>query len=80
MHEAHATAAEAVMEQSELKHNEKKIMVHNPWVRVVPPVSETSAAYMMLINHGNKDDQLLSVKSSIAKVIEIHNVKKKKTV
>ena len=30
----------------------------------------------MVMNHRDKDDQLLSVKSSIAKVIEIHNVKK----
>ena len=75
MHHMHeAPAAEAVKEHSE--HNEKKIMIHNPWVRAVPPVSETSAAYMMLMNHGDKDDQLLSVKSSIAKVVEIHNVKK----
>ena len=72
MHEA--PVAEVVMKHSE--HNEKKIMIHNPWVRAVPPVSETSAAYMMLMNHGDKDDQLLSVKSSIAKVVEIHNVKK----
>ena len=77
MHHKHKDpAAEAVMKHSEHKHNEKKIMIHNPWVRAVPPVSETSAAYMMLMNHGNKDDQLLSVKSSIAKVVEIHNVKK----
>ena len=76
MHEAHAPSAEAVMGHSEHNHNEGKIMIHNPWVRAVPPVSETSAAYMMLMNHGDKDDQLLSVKSSIAKVIEIHNVKK----
>ena len=80
MHEApaaevvEASVAEVVMKHSE--HNEKKIMIHNPWVRAVPPVSETSAAYMMLMNHGDKDDQLLSVKSSIAKVVEIHNVKK----
>ena len=63
-------------EHSDHKHGERKIMVHNPWVRAVPPVSETSAAYMILMNHGDKDDQLLSVKSSIAKVVEIHNVKK----
>ena len=62
-------------EHSEHKHGKKNIMVHNPWVRAVPPVSETSAAYMMLMNHGDKDDKLLSVKSSIAKVVEIHNVK-----
>ena len=77
MHHMHeAPAAESVLEHSEHKHNEKKIMIHNPWVRAVPPVSETSAAYMMLMNHGDKDDQLLSVKTSIAKVVEIHNVKK----
>ena len=63
-------------EHSQHKHGKKNIMVHNPWVGAVPPVSETSAAYMMLMNHGDKDDQLLSVKSSIAKVVEIHNVKK----
>ncbi len=62
-------------EHSKHNHSDGKIMVHNPWVRAVPPVSETSAAYMMLMNHGDKDDQLISVKSSIAKVVEIHNVK-----
>ena len=55
--------------------NVKKIMIHDPWVRAVPPVSPTSAAYMILMNHGDKDDQLLSVKSTIAKVVEIHNSK-----
>ena len=75
MHHMHeAPVNEVMMKHSE--HDEKKIMIHNPWVRAVPPVSETSAAYMMLMNHGDKDDQLLSVKSSIAKVVEIHNVKK----
>ena len=72
MHHSH----KAHTEHSEHKHGNKNIMVHNPWVRAVPPVSETSAAYMMLMNHGDKDDQLLSVKSSVAKVVEIHNVKK----
>ena len=72
MHEA--PVAEVVMKHSE--HNMNKIMIHNPWVRAVPPVSQTSAAYMILMNHGDKDDLLLSVKSTIAKVAEIHNVKK----
>ena len=63
MHEAHSPASESLTEQGEHKQNDKKMMVHNPWVRSVPPVSETSAAYMMLMNHGDKDDQLLSVKS-----------------
>ena len=73
MHHSH----KAHTEHSEHKHGNKNIMVHNPWVRAVPPVSKTSAAYMILMNHGDKDDQLLSVKSSIAKVVEIHMLKKK---
>ena len=67
-------SSEVAMEHS--GQNVKKIMIHNPWVRAVPPVSQTSAAYMILMNHGDKDDLLLSVKSTIAKVAEIHNVKK----
>ena len=77
MHEAHAPAAEVVMEHSEHKHNDKKIMIHNPWVRAVPPVSETSAAYMMLMNHGDKDDQLLSVKAQSPKLLRFITWKKK---
>ena len=67
-------SSEVAMEHS--GQNVKKIMIHNPWVMAVPPVSQTSAAYMILMNHGDKDDLLLSVKSTIAKVAEIHNVKK----
>ena len=65
---------------SELHHGQTnvKIHIHNQWVRSVPPVSHTSAAYMTLFNHSEQDDKLLSVKSSIAKVSEIHNVKKEK--
>ena len=58
-------------------HMEKTIHVHGAWVRAVPPVSHMSAAYLTLINHGDKDDQLLSVETELAKVAELHNVKKK---
>ena len=58
-------------------HTEKTIHVHGAWVRAVPPVSHMSAAYLTLINHGDKGDQLLSVETALAKVAELHNVKKK---
>ena len=61
-------------------HNHEKssstIHVHNQWIRAVPPVSHTSAAYMTLMNNGSIDDQLIGVATSISKVAEIHNVKK----
>ena len=55
---------------------DQKIHVHGAWVRAVPPVSHMSAAYLTLINHGDQEDQLLSVETELAKVVELHNVKK----
>ena len=52
------------------------IHIHNQWVRAVPPVSHTSAAYMSLVNHGSTDDQLIGITTSIVEAVEIHNVKK----
>ena len=55
---------------------DQKIYVHGAWVRATPPVSHMSAAYLTLINHGDQDDQLLSVETELAKVVELHNVKR----
>ena len=55
---------------------DQKIHVHGAWVRAVPLVSHMSAAYLTLINHGDQEDQLLSVETELAKVVELHNVKK----
>ena len=55
----------------------KAIHVMNPWVRAVPPNSPSSAAYMTLRNTGKMDDELLSVKTSLARYAEIHTVVKK---
>ena len=53
-----------------------KVHVHGAWVRATPPVSHMSAAYFTLINHGDQEDLLLSVETELAKVVELHNVKK----
>ena len=55
---------------------DQKVHVHGAWVRATPPVSQMSAAYLTLINHGDQEDQLLSVETELAKVVELHNVKK----
>jgi len=56
---------------------EKKIHIQGSWIRAVPPASKMSAAYMTIMNHGKNDDQLISVKTNLSKVAEIHNVEKK---
>tara|TARA_Y100001970_G_C14252575_1_gene872905 strand:+ start:1950 stop:2489 length:540 start_codon:yes stop_codon:yes gene_type:complete len=54
-----------------------KIHVKEAWIRAVPQASKMSAAYMKILNTGTDSDQLISVKSSICEVAEMHNVKKK---
>ena len=46
------------------------------WVRWVPPVSQNSAAYFTLHNHGDKTATLVSASSDVAAAVEIHNVVK----
>lgn len=54
-----------------------KVEAHHPWVRAVPPNSITSAAYMVLYNHGDMEEQLLKVSTPVAEVSELHTVVKK---
>ncbi|MEE8483263.1 MAG: copper chaperone PCu(A)C [Nitrospinota bacterium] len=53
------------------------ITVDGTWARATAPGAATGAAYMVVKNHGSKDDLLLSVKSSVAKRTEIHTVEMK---
>lgn len=46
----------------------------NGWVRAVPPVSKTTAAYINIENTNAHADELLGASSSIAKAVEIHEV------
>ncbi|MGM0593969.1 MAG: copper chaperone PCu(A)C [Pseudomonadota bacterium] len=58
-------------------HEEEGVMVHNAWVRAVPPTAKMSAAYMELKNTTGDDDHLVSAESDVAKNVELHNVRKK---
>jgi len=58
-------------------HAKPDVMVHQAWVRAVPPSSRMSAAYMVLNNGTADDDHLLSAESDVAKNVELHNVRKK---
>ena len=52
------------------------IRVENAWIRFVPYSSKHTVAYMILRNHGNAEDRLLSVQSDVAQVVEMHQVLK----
>ncbi len=49
-----------------------RIEIKDPWVRLVPPVSTMSAAYMEIVNSGDQSDKLVGVETDISKKAEIH--------
>lgn len=48
------------------------IVIKDPWVRLMPPTSRVSAAYMKIENKGNSEDMLLWAKSSVSKITQLH--------
>ena len=58
-------------------HSQEGMLVHEAWVRAVPPTSRMSAAYMVLHNNTADDDHLVSAESDVAQSVELHNVRKK---
>lgn len=55
-----------------LSLSKPKIVVEDPWVREVPPVSTMSAAFMKVRNMGDEDDFLVGARSDVSRVTEIH--------
>lgn len=50
-----------------------EIMVHNAYVRLLPPTAKTTGAFMTLMNHGKIAVKLIKAESSIADRVELHN-------
>lgn len=50
-----------------------QISVADPYVRMAPPGSRTTGAFMTVKNAGDKDTQLVSAAATVAKVVELHN-------
>jgi copper(I)-binding protein len=48
------------------------ITVSDPWVRASPSMARAGAAYMVLANHTNQDDRLLSAVCDAAATVELH--------
>lgn len=48
------------------------IMVDDPYARVSSKASKSGAAFMAIVNHGDEDDQLVDVRSDVAKKVQLH--------
>lgn len=48
------------------------IQVHQPFVRLMPPMQPNTAAFMRLENTTSADRQLVSVSSHVSDVVELH--------
>ncbi|MFD2231272.1 copper chaperone PCu(A)C [Alkalimarinus sediminis] len=63
----------ALTAEAEMKHvKASDIQAHMTWVRAVPPVATTTAAYMMLHNYSQQDDRLIAVESPASEIVEMH--------
>lgn len=51
----------------------QEISFENAWIRLVPPSSEITGAYVKIVN-ANLEDRLISAKSSISESVEIHSM------
>jgi len=51
----------------------KAIHVSDAYARAVPPSAPNSAAFMVLHNHSGAERHLVSAKSNVSKVTELHN-------
>lgn len=49
------------------------MMAHDAYVRLLPPTAKITAAFMTLMNHGDKTMKLIKVESDIANKVELHN-------
>lgn len=51
----------------------QEVSFENAWIRLVPPSSQITGAYVKIVN-ANIDDRLISAKSSISESVEIHSM------
>ena len=48
------------------------ILVQDPWARETAASAKNGAAYMVIMNHGDSEEVLLSGKSDVAERVEVH--------
>lgn len=48
------------------------LMVHEPYIRALPPGVSNSAVYMQLMNHGDQDVEVVGLSSSVSDSASVH--------
>jgi copper(I)-binding protein len=51
-----------------------KLSVRDAWVAEALPGTDTTAAYMVLVNDGDVDEELIAVNSEVAESLELHKM------
>ena len=64
--------------KAQMVSKKSEIEVQKAWARATPPNAKNAAVYMVLKNDRPVIDLLLSVKTPVAKVVELHTVTKEK--
>jgi len=49
------------------------ISVENPYARAVPPTARNSGAFMLIRNNSDQDRKVVSAKSDVSEITELHN-------
>jgi len=54
--------------------DDEQVVIKGAWLQEGPPSQKTTAAYMLIENHGANEIELLSARTEIANVIELHQM------
>ena len=64
--------------EAQMVSRKSGIEIQKAWARGTPPNAKNAAVYMILQNDGPLNDLLLSVQTSVARIVELHTVVKEK--
>lgn len=56
------------------RQSDSGITVKGAWIQQAPPSQKMTAAFMTVENHSAKEKAIISAKSNICKVVELHKI------
>jgi len=70
----HVSSSPANKTLSALPADDQQVVIKAAWVQEGLPSQKTTAAYMLIENHGPNEIELLSASTEIANVVELHKM------
>lgn len=55
-----------------MAHADETITIDDPYFRMARPGAPTGGVFMVIENHGDSDDRLVSASSAIARMVQLH--------